>query len=44
MEAVPIVIGIVSINFLLLNSTPGNVVDAMVGQMGATDQIGRAHV
>lgn len=37
LEAVPIIIGIVSINFLLLNSTPGNVVDAMVGQMGASD-------
>ena len=37
MEAVPIVFGIVSINFILLNSTPGNAVDAMVGQMGASD-------
>jgi len=30
-------LGIVVINFVLLNAAPGNVVDAMVGQMGAAD-------
>jgi peptide/nickel transport system permease protein len=34
---VPIMLGIVTVNFLLLHSAPGNVVDALVGQMGAAD-------
>ena len=37
MEAIPIMLGIVTINFVLLNAAPGNVVDALVGQMGASD-------
>jgi peptide/nickel transport system permease protein len=37
LQGVPIVLGIVVINFLLLQATPGNVVDALVGQMGAAD-------
>ena len=37
-EAIPIMLGIVVFNFLLLNAAPGNVVDALVGQMGATDE------
>ena len=36
-EAIPILLGIVAINFLLLNAAPGNVVDALVGQMGTGD-------
>ena len=35
--AIPIMLGIVVINFVLLHAAPGNVVDAMVGQMGASD-------
>lgn len=37
LEAVPIMLGIVVFNFFLLNAAPGNVVDALVGQMGASD-------
>ena len=37
LEAVPIMLGIVTINFFLLNAAPGNVVDALVGQMGTSD-------
>ncbi len=37
LHGVPVVLGIVVINFLLLNGTPGNVVDSLVGQMGASD-------
>lgn len=36
-EALPTVLGIVVLNFLLLNSAPGNAVDALVGIMGASD-------
>jgi peptide/nickel transport system permease protein len=36
-EGIPVVLGIVVINFLLLNATPGNIVDALVGQMGTAD-------
>ena len=38
-QGVPIVLGILVINFLLLNATPGDVVDAMLGQMGASDPV-----
>ncbi|WP_270936239.1 ABC transporter permease [Falsiroseomonas oryzae] len=37
LQGIPIVLGILVVNFLLLNATPGDVVDAMVGQMGASD-------
>lgn len=37
LQGIPIVLGIVVINFLLLHAAPGTVVDALVGQMGASD-------
>lgn len=37
LQAIPILLGIAVVNFLLLQMTEGTVVDALVGQMGAGD-------